>query len=229
MLEYTTNRIIKHTMKNITILYILGALVVGSVATTAVMRSPVGNGVQTQDRDRVSLSDGDQYRGYGNMMGRDMMAEEVTRGNCLADDCLALEGFDYPAGELSSEVIDALGKAIQDEYHARDFYNAVMTTFGSVRPFSMIVRAEEMHISSLEAIYDKYGLDIPADANETTAAPATLQEACQIGVDAEIANADLYKNELIPAAEGYEDIIGVFTNLMNASQYKHLPAFERCN
>ena len=63
----------------------------------------------------------------------------------------------------------------------------------------------------------------------TVSAPATLQEACQIGVDAEIANAALYQNELLPVVADYEDITAVFTNLMNASEQKHLPAFERCN
>jgi len=56
-----------------------------------------------------------------------------------------------------------------------------------------------------------------------------LQEACQIGVDAEIANAALYRDELLPAVTAYEDITLVFENLMNASQQKHLPAFEKCN
>lgn len=60
-------------------------------------------------------------------------------------------------------------------------------------------------------------------------APATLQEACQIGVDAEIANAALYRDELLPVVSENEDIMAVFENLMNASQQKHLPAFDRCN
>ena len=57
----------------------------------------------------------------------------------------------------------------------------------------------------------------------------TLTAACQTGVDAEIANADLYKNILLPIVTNYPDITAVFTNLMNASEEKHLPAFEKCN
>jgi len=33
----------------------------------------------------------------------------------------------------------------------------------------------------------------------------------------------------LPTASSYEDIVQVFTNLMNASEQKHLKAFERCN
>ena len=154
----------------------------------------------------------------------------VNRQNCLADDCLLVDNFDYPAGELSQSVKDALDEAINDEYKALSTYEAVISKLGSVRPFSMIKGAEEQHIASLKAIYDKYGLVAPQNTlSGKVTAPATLKEACQIGVEAEIANASLYRDKLLPAVKGYEDIIGVFTNLMNASQEKHLNAFERCN
>lgn len=221
-LKYFRNLIII-IMKN-TIIYTLVAFLVGGAATAAVMQGSSQIEQQTGLVEEVS-----SYRGYGSMMGKGMYREEVTAKNCLADDCPLVDDFDYPAGELPQTVVDALDAAIQDEYHARDFYESVMAEFGNVRPFSMIVRAEETHISSLKAIYDKYGLEVPVDTNEAMTAPETLKEACQVGVDAEIANAALYKDELIPAAGDYEDIVGVFTNLMNASQQKHLPAFERCN
>jgi len=135
-----------------------------------------------------------------------------------------------PTGELSESAITALKTAIDDEYHALSTYQAVIEKFGTVRPFSMIIGAEEQHIASLKAIFDKYGIEIPANTWDGKAvAPATLQEACQIGVDAEIANADLYRSQLLPAVSEYPDITSVFENLMNASQDKHLPAFERCN
>ena len=154
----------------------------------------------------------------------------VNRQNCLADDCLLVDNFDYPAGELSQSVKDALDEAINDEYKALAIYEAVTSKLGSVRPFSMIKGAEEQHIASLKAVYDKYGIIPPANTlSGTLTAPETLKEACQIGVEAEIANAALYREELIPAVKDYEDITNVFTNLMNASQEKHLSSFERCN
>ena len=156
--------------------------------------------------------------------------EQPNKGNCLADDCLLVDDLEYPAGELSDEAKEALNEAINDEHKALSTYEAVIAEFGSVRPFSMIKGAEEQHIAALKAIYDKYGLTVPANNWEAkVAVPISLQEACQIGVDAEIANAKLYKEQLLPMVKNYDDIIGVFTNLMNASEQKHLPAFEKCN
>lgn len=150
--------------------------------------------------------------------------------NCLADDCLLINNLNYPVAQLSDEVLSVLNKAINDEYKALSFYKTVIAKFGIVRPFSMIKGAEEQHIASLKTIYDKYGIEVPENNwLGKVAAPETLKEACQIGVEAEIENAALYKDELLPAAKDYEDITLVFTNLMNASQDKHLPAFEKCN
>lgn len=156
--------------------------------------------------------------------------EQLNKENCLADDCLLIEDLEYPVGELPSEVQRALHDAIDDEYKALSTYEAVIDSFGVVRPFSMIKGAEEQHIASLMAIYDKYGLTVPGNTWPAKVyVPNTLQEACQIGVDAEIANAALYKERLLPMVSDYKDITTVFTTLMNASKQKHLPAFEKCN
>lgn len=153
----------------------------------------------------------------------------VNRQNCLSEDCLLVDNLEYPVGELPQEVKDTLGKAIDDEYKAYSTYESVIKKFGNVRPFSMIIRAEEQHISSLKAIYDKYGLVAPDNSySGKITAPSTLQLACQTGVKAEIANATLYQDELLPVVADYPDITAVFTNLMNASQQKHLPSFQKC-
>ncbi len=157
------------------------------------------------------------------------VAEPSTK-NCLADDCLAVENLEYPVDGLSDAAKQALNEAIEDEYHALSFYEVVISKFGSVRPFSMIKGAEQQHIAALKAIFDKYGLQVPENTwPERLSAPVSLQQACQAGVDAEIANAQLYKEKLLPAVMPYDDITSVFTTLMNASEQKHLPAFERCN
>ena len=151
---------------------------------------------------------------------------ETNRQNCLADDCLLVDNLEYPVGELPQSVKEALDEAINDEYKALATYEAVISKFGTIRPFSMIKGAEEQHIASLKAIYDKYGLIPPVNTlSGTLSAPGTLKEACQIGVEAEIANAALYRNQLLPAVKDYEDITSVFISLMNASQDKHLVAF----
>lgn len=178
----------------------------------------------TQNQERIAQNDQQNSNQQQNNQSN------VTKQNCLQDDCLLIEDMDYPAGELSEEIIEALNLAIEDEYKAKTTYEKVIEKFGNVRPFIMIVRAEENHISSLKAVYDKYGIEIPENewGNKITA-PETLQEACAIGVTAEIENARLYTEDLIPLVKEYPDIEGVFTNLMNASQQKHLPAFERCD
>lgn len=172
-----------------------------------------------------------QSNGYGSSRnGVNVNLPEVNKGNCLADDCLLVDDLEYPVGELPNDVVMALDEAINDEYKAYSTYEVVIDKFGSVRPFSMIKGAEEQHIASLVAVYDKYGLEVPENKwSSKVFAPDSLKEACQVGVDAEIANAALYKENLIPTVIQYEDIKGVFTTLMNASEYKHLPAFEKCN
>lgn len=155
---------------------------------------------------------------------------DINKNNCLADDCLAIDNLDYPVGNLTAEAKEALIEAINDEYKAHALYEKTIEKFGAVRPFSMIIRSEEQHISSLKALFDKYGLEIPEDNWYTKVSPEeTLQKTCQLGVDAEIENAKLYREKLLPMVSEYEDIKLVFTNLMNASQEKHLKAFERCN
>jgi len=157
-------------------------------------------------------------------------ARTMSKANCLADDCLAVSEVTYPVAQLPAAAQSALAAALDDEYKALATYEAVIAKFGPTRPFSMIKGAEEQHIASLKAVFDKYGLDIPTNPwTKKVTAPVSLQAACQTGVAAEIANAALYRDKLLPQVTEYPDITAVFTNLMNASQQKHLPAFERCN
>ncbi|HOX41130.1 MAG TPA: hypothetical protein PK263_02970 [bacterium] len=156
--------------------------------------------------------------------------ETVTAENCTGDSCLSVEGLEYPAGQLPAAVSTAVKSALDDEYKAYSVYDAVIAKIGSVRPFSMIIRAEESHIASLKSILDKYGETIPANPYPgKVTVEDTLKENCQIGVDAEIANVALYKDQLLPEVAAYSDITAVFNNLMNASNDKHLPSFEKCN
>jgi hypothetical protein len=122
----------------------------------------------------------------------------------------------------------ALDKALLDEYKARATYESVISKFGQVRPFINIVQAENNHITSLNNLYVTYNLKQPIIPSTTPINFSSLQEACVIGMQAEIDNAKLYKEELLPQVNNYPDVATVFTQLMNASQQNHLPAFERC-
>lgn len=155
---------------------------------------------------------------------------QVNTKNCVGDECLQVDELRYPAGTLPKDIIESLNMAISDEYKAQARYAENIEKFGPIRPFSMIVRAEEQHISQLKSLYDKYGVEIPENTWEgSVLVPETSQEACREGVQAEIENINLYKEKLLPTVTEYSDITAVFTNLMNASQNKHLPAFEKCS
>lgn len=130
---------------------------------------------------------------------------------------------------LSKEAKVALDTAIADEYHARAVYQAVIEKFGEKKPFSNIIRSEEKHIGSLAQIYTRYGFAAPADpwAGKVTA-PESFSDACAIGVSAEIANAKMYREDLMPKVQEYPDIVAEFTHLLDASEHNHLAAFSKC-
>ena len=131
------------------------------------------------------------------------------------------------AQELDAKTQQALINAINDEYKARAVYQKVLDTFGDVRPFSNIIKAETTHVELLLPLFEKYGVAVPADDwYDKVPAFATLQEACEAGVDAEIENAGMYDEFFTFVQE--QDIRDTFTRLRDASQEKHLPAFQRC-
>lgn len=140
-------------------------------------------------------------------------------------------GTDLPAavpGDVPQDVIDAMTAGILDEYHAYAVYQAVIDQFGAVRPFVNIQRAEAQHIAAWEFIFTRYGIELP-EVPELAALPefATVADACQLGADAEVANFDLYDQMLVTLAD-YPDMLQVVTALRDASEFGHLPAFERC-
>ena len=129
---------------------------------------------------------------------------------------------------LSATTTAALNSAIDDEYKARAFYDAVIDKFGPVRPFVPIRDAETRHIEALVRLFNAYSLSAPSDPHAGQfEAPDTVREACQIAVQAEIDNAALYDEILVGVTE--EDVIMVFGRLQAASLDNHLPAFERCS
>lgn len=131
------------------------------------------------------------------------------------------------AAAISAQTRQALTDAINDEYHARALYQAVIARFGQVRPFTNIIKAESQHVEELRAVFEVYKLPVPADTYAgKAAAPATIQEACKIAVQAEIKNVAMYDRFLKFVKE--PDIVAVFTRLRDASADRHLPAFQRC-
>ena len=130
------------------------------------------------------------------------------------------------AAKLDAQTQQALIDAINDEYKAKATYQKVLEKFGDVRPFSNIIKAEEHHIEELLPLFEKYGVPVPEDTwYDKVPEFATLDEALKAGVEAEIENAKMYDEFFKFVKE--QDIIDVFTVLRDASQDKHLPAFQR--
>ena len=113
--------------------------------------------------------------------------------------------------------------ALQDEYLARAEYRLIIEHFGSKRPFSNIIQAEEQHIALLIPLLKQYGVPLPSDAYDLPA-PDTFPAALQAGVKAEEENIAMY--DLFLRQELPDPVRQVFTHLRDAS-YNHLRAFER--
>ena len=122
---------------------------------------------------------------------------------------------------------EALTAALDDEYHARATYRAVLDAYGDVRPFVNIVESEERHIQALRRLCERYDVKIPPDPwPSRISGPESLEAACAAAIGAERENAALYE-ELFKAAGGRADVEETFRRLSTASQENHLPAFER--
>ncbi len=135
-------------------------------------------------------------------------------------------GLPSVTGELDDASQAALVEAINEEYGALATYEAIMDQFGAVQPFASIAWSEASHIAALTTLFERYGLDVPAAPEFQAPVFDTLQDACEAGVQAEIADAALYDQlfEVVTAP----DVIQVLNNLQNASLNNHLPAFEAC-
>jgi hypothetical protein len=138
----------------------------------------------------------------------------------------------FPLGEkemnvLTEAEIEALREALDDEYRAWATYDQVIADFSEVPPFSHIRAAEARHVDALRILFARHGVPVPENPwAGRVARYGSLQEACAAGVAAEIDNAALYERLL--AATQRPDIRVVFRNLQEASQQRHLRAFERC-
>ncbi len=151
-------------------------------------------------------------RGYSadNMQG--LMGEGVT---------LSLDGYDINSDDLEA----MLTVLIEDEYNARAEYEAIEAAYGVQEPFTSLITAETKHADALANLFERYNLAIPEDNSEANVViPDSLQEAYEIGIAAEIANADLYEGYL--AQDLPSNVERVLTNLMDASLDNHLVTFE---
>jgi hypothetical protein len=121
----------------------------------------------------------------------------------------------------------ALSTASAVEEQAKASYDAVVAQFGDVRPFSAISDAEGQHIVTLSKLAVRYGVSLPSEQYSGETSPATLAEACQMGVRTEQNIVAMY-TQLLSEVSSYADLTQAFSNLQSAARDDHLPAFERC-
>lgn len=142
---------------------------------------------------------------------------------------LSTWGARAAATDTAMSIDEMLRYAIEDEYFAHAEYAAIMTRFGTVTPFSNIVRSEESHIAWLKEAYAAAGLSVPKDEAAALAiAPANLKAAFETGVGAEIENIAMYDSflatSLLAKAEN-ASLRALFVRLRDASK-NHLSAFK---
>ncbi len=138
----------------------------------------------------------------------------------------AADEFGAGAARINNDpsLQEMLTYALQDEYLAHSEYDRIIEEYGTIRPFSNIIRAEETHISLLLPLFKTYGYSAPADtASEHAVMPKDLKTAFEIGVQAEIDNIAMYESFLgrnIP-----DNVRDVFQRLKATSE-NHLRAFQ---
>jgi hypothetical protein len=128
---------------------------------------------------------------------------------------------------MNQPTVAALAEALDDEYKSRATYRKVIAAFGPVQPFVNIEASEGRHIAALISLYERYGLEPPADEWEgRVEAPASVTAACEAAVRDEEENAAMY-NRLLAVVDK-PDVRAVLLRLQSASRDRHLPAFRRC-
>lgn len=137
----------------------------------------------------------------------------------------AAYGSKSAALKTSWTLDEMLQYAIEDEYMARAEYKYVIAAFGNQNPFTNIVNAEETHINSLQGLYNTRNMTVPADnSSQYLVKPATFKDSLSLGVEAEIANINMYKN-FLDTPNLPDDVKIVFSQLKAGSE-NHLNAFQ---
>ncbi len=128
----------------------------------------------------------------------------------------------------SSVLSSALTEVLAQERYALVTYQNVVAKLGNYPPFRLIVSSEQQHVATLIGLMSAHNVTVPTAPGTGAAAPATRTAACQLGVSTETAIIALYQRDLT-LVRAYPDVVRAFSNLLDASQYSHLPAFLRCS
>jgi len=162
--------------------------------------------------------------GCGNEEAVPTSEKEVKVENLEQEMAPDLYGMAAAEADQELTVEEMLTYAIQDEYLAHGEYAFILETFGSQNPFNNIIKAEEQHIASLKSVFQAQGMTIPEDlSGHYLIVPASVEEALETGVQAEIDNIAMYERFLKEPLP--EDVKALFISLRDGS-INHLAAFE---
>ena len=128
----------------------------------------------------------------------------------------------------STALSTALNTALSQERYALASYQNIVTKLGAFRPFTNIIQSETQHVATITALMTAHGVAIPGTGTTGATAPATRTASCQLGVTIETGLISMYQSG-ITTAKNYPDVVRAFNNLLDASQYGHLPAFLLCS
>lgn len=192
----------------------------------------VGQGAQAQNRAQNQMQinpawGGQQTGPLGNQYGAGGASRFGRGGFGVQAQCCLQNLPPAVPGEVPAEVVEAMTAGWQDEYRAAMTYQAIIDQFGAVRPFTNLLAAAQQHMAAHEAMFARYGLDVPAPVAVETPVFGSVTEACAAAAGVESDNAGLY-DEWLATVAGYPDLTQVFTNLRDASLNQHLTALERC-
>ena len=205
--------------------FLIPALLGVTILSTSVAIVALGNPSANTRYPNSAYRDENVVGNYrGGMMGG-FAYNQAYRGGMMG-------GYGYQttiSTDLSGSAYDqtslkaALDTVLADEYKARAEYEAIVDTFGAQNPYVQLINAETNHINALSRVYTAFGWTIPSDNGAASAVvPTSLDNAYQIGIDAETSNIALYQTYLntdLPTS-----IQRIFANLQRASE-NHLSVF----
>ncbi|SFR93589.1 ferritin-like domain-containing protein [Anaeromicropila populeti] len=166
-------------------------------------------------------------RNIKKMAGSILVAGVLATGLATGVNTYAAASIESNAAAVVDNTViqNMLLTAIEDEYLAKAQYQAIMDKFDVTRPFSNHVKAEEVHINLLTALFEEYGIELPVkDWDNMVVLPDSLEAAYEAGEKAEEDNIEMYESflkETLP-----DNVKEVFEELISASD-RHLQAYQR--
>lgn len=128
----------------------------------------------------------------------------------------------------TTSLTTALNSALSQERYALATYKNITARLGAYAPFTNIISSEAQHVATVTALMTAHGITVPVSTTTGAVSPVTRVAACQLGVTTESNIIAMYHSG-ITLAKDFPDVVRAFSNLLDASQYGHLPAFLRCS